>query len=138
MNDARKRILISDCDVDVLIALEHDLEDLGFDTTIASTSEETLRLLGQGRFDLILVADHPPEVNCELLLKQRHAEGTPVVALENRPRHPFAEQYLLSLGVKRIVHKWELNEVNEAVRDLLATQAETALKCAVAAPAKLG
>lgn len=135
MNHAKKRILISDCDAEVLIALEHILEDDGFDTTTACTTAETLRLLGQKKFDLILAADHPPELNCELLL---HSGGPPVVVLENLPRHPFAEPYLLSLGVKRIVHKWEYQEVQAAVNELLVTQGGELAKSAVAGAAKLG
>jgi len=135
MNHARKRILISDCDAEVLITLEHVLEDDGFDTTTASSTDETLRFLKQGQFDLILAADHPPEVDCEQLLRDSTA---PVVAMENKPRHPFAESYLLSLGARRIVNKWQREEVETAVNDVLSVQAREAAKRAVAGTANLG
>lgn len=138
MNQARKRILISDCDAEVLIVLEHVLEDAGFETTTACTIDETLRLLGQKQFDLVLAADHPPELNCEILLHRSKTGGPPVVALESRPRHPFVESYLLALGAKRIVHKWEPQEVQDAVRELLINQAGEGAKSAVAGTAKLG
>ena len=138
MNQARKRILISDCDAEVLIALEHVLEDAGFDTTTACTIEETLRLLGQKQFDLVLAADHPPELNCEVLLHRSKSGGPPVVAMENLPRHPFVESYLLALGAKKIVHKWEPQEVQAAVRELLVLQPVEGAKSAVAGTAKLG
>ncbi len=137
MNHARKRILISDSDVEVLIALEHALEDDGFDTTTASTMDETLRYLHQGEYDLILAADHPPEVDCEQLLRDLQSH-TPIVAMENRPRHPFAEPYLLSLGAKRIVNKWQREEVENAVSEVLSVPAGEAGKRAVAATANLG
>lgn len=135
---AKKRILICDCDAEALIALEHVLEDQGFDTTTACTMDEALRLLARSRFDLILAADHPPELNCELLLRSSQSGGTPVVAMENRPRHPFAEPYLLSLGARQIVHKWEHQEVQNAVNELLLRQVGEAAKSAVAGTAKLG
>jgi len=137
MNGARMRVLISDCDTDVLIALERVLEDDGFDTTTACTTDETLRLLAQKNFDLILAADHPPELNCEVLLRNSQSGGIPVVALENGPRHPFAEPYLLSLGAKRIVHKWEYQEVQNAVKDLLVRHVGETAKSAVAGTANL-
>lgn len=137
MQQGRKRILISDCDVEALLALERVLEDDGFDTTTACTDEETLRLLTQQKFDLALVADHPPELNCERLLRLSKF-GVPVVALENRPRHPFAEPYLLSLGAEKIVHKWEHQEVQNAVNELLLRHNGETGKRAVAATAKLG
>jgi len=138
MNQAKKRILISDCDEEVLISLEHTLEDAGFDTTTACTTGEAIRLLGQREFDLILAADHPPELSCELLLRNLQTGGIPLVALENQPRHPFAEQYLLSLGARRIVHKWRPDEVQSVVQELLITQSGEVTKSAVAGTAKLG
>ncbi len=138
MKQIRKRILISDCDTEVLIALERMLEDAGFDTTLACTEAETDRLLSQQKFDLALVADHPPELNCERLLRQARSGGVPVVALENRPRHPFSEPYLLSLGAEKIVHKWEHQEVHDAVNELLVRQRAGIGKSGVAAAAKLG
>jgi DNA-binding response OmpR family regulator len=137
--NAKKRILISDCDAEVLIALERFLEDHGFDTTTACSTDEALRLALQKPFDLILAADHPPEMNCELLLRCLSASKTPVVAMENDlPRHPFAGPYLLSLGAKGIVHKWEHKEVQDAVTTLLVTSAPEAAKSAVAGTANLG
>lgn len=137
MEQPRKRILISDCDVEALIALERVLEDNGFDTTTVSTQDETVRLLAQQEFDLALVADHPPELNCERLLRQAKLD-VPIVALENRPRHPFAEPYLLSLGARKIVHKWEHEEVQNAVNELLVRHTGESTKSAVAGTAKLG
>ena len=137
MKQPRQRILISDCDVEALIALERVLEDDGFDTTTVCTHDETVRLLTQQQFDLVLVADHPPELNCERLLRQSKL-GVPIVALENRARHPFSEPYLLSLGAKKIVHKWEHEEVQNAVNELLVRHTGEAPKSAVAATAKLG
>ena len=138
MKDTRRRILISDCDPELLMTLERVLEDNGFNTTTVCTTSETVRLLQGKSFDLALIADHPPELNCAAVLKGSHPGGTPIVALENRPRHPFAEPYLLSLGVRKIVHKWDSSEVLRAVKEALASRAVDKAKTAVAATAKLG
>jgi CheY-like chemotaxis protein len=135
--EEKKRILISDCDEEVLIALEHWLEDQGFDTTTAWSTEESLRLLNQKDFDLVLAADHPPELDCEILLRNAPGKGIPVVALASRPRHPFAEQRLLALGAQRVVHKWEPSEVQRAVEDLI-NSAQAMPKRAVAGTRKVG
>ena len=137
MNNARKRILISDCDSEILIALERMLEDEGFDTTTACSTEETLLLLQSRDFDLVLVADHPPEIDCERVLHSV-AGSTPVVATENVPRHPFAEELLLSRGARRVVHKWEQQEVHDAVNDVLFGRCGEMAKSAVAATGQVG
>jgi len=138
MNPSKKRILISECDVEVLIALERFLEDRGFDTTTACTTDEALRLTKQQPFDLILAADHPPEISCELLLRSLSSTKTPLVAMQNAPRYPFAEAHLLFLGAKGIVHKWEHQEVQDAVTRALVTGAPEVGKSAVAGTANLG
>ena len=141
MNENRKRILIADCDTEVLIALERVLEDDGFETTTACTTAETLGWLRKARFDLVLAADHPPELDCELLLRDPLLSNpktrTPLVALEHVPRHPFVEQYLLSLGARRVVHKWEHQEVRDVVREVLVRRSGEAAKSAVAGTAIL-
>jgi DNA-binding response OmpR family regulator len=138
MNYAKKRILISDCDAELLISLERVLEDEGFDTTTVCTTNETVRLLHGRAFDLALIADHPPELNCEAILRDMVPGGTQIIALENRTRHPFAEPYLLSLGARRIVHKWDSSEVLRAVKEALAGNSTESTKSGVAAAAKLG
>lgn len=138
MNVPKKRILISDCDIEVLLALERFLEDSGFDTTTACTTDEVLRLSRQKPFDLVLAADHPPELSCELLLRSLGSTKTPLVAMENTQRHPFADAYLISLGAKAIVHKWEHGEIQDMVTRLLVTGAPEVAKSAVAGTANLG
>ena len=138
MNDARKRVLISDCEAEALIALERLLEDAGFDTTTACTTPEAVDLLQNREFDLVLAADHPPELDCEAVLRCSHTKQVPVIALENRPRHPFAEAYLLSRGARRIVHKWQHQQIYEAVNEVLFRRPSEAAKSAVAATGQLG
>lgn len=140
MKDPKKHILIADSDEQALIALEHLLEDEGFETTTAWSTNQVVDLIERGRFDLLLVADHPPEVNCELLLRRTKGKNaaTPLVVMENRPRHPFAEPYLLTLGAREIVHKWQYEEVKHAVSGMLAPASGMASKRAVAGALNLG
>ena len=121
MNSPKKHILIADCDEQTLIELEQLLENEGFDTTTAWNTSETLNLIGQREFDLLLVADHPPELNCETVLRKRLAAGAkvPIVVLETKPRHPFAEPYLVTLGANTFVQKWRKADVKTVVHGIL-------------------
>lgn len=72
------RILIVDDDQDVLIELERLLEDQGYSTTTAWSSQEALALADQLRFDLLLVDDHLGDIDRgtlldELARRQPHA-----------------------------------------------------------------
>jgi DNA-binding response OmpR family regulator len=140
MNSVRKHILIADSDELVLIHLERMLQDDGFETTTAWTTSQTVELIGKQQFDLLLVADHPPELNCETVLRQTRSQGgkVPLVVLENSPRHPFAEPFLMNLGASRIVHKWQPGAVKEAVQGMLVPGAGVVAQSAVAGAPKLG
>lgn len=139
MNGPKKQILIADSDEQALIQLEQLLEDEGFDTTTAWSTSDTVSLLGQREFDLLLVADHPPEVNCETVLRMRKAKGAkmPIVVLETRPRHPFAEPYLVTLGADNFVQKWQKGDVKSVVHEFLDFRGG-ASKSAVAGTMNLG
>lgn len=139
MNGPKKQILIADSDEQTLIELEQMLEDEGFETTTAWSTSDTLTLLGQREFDLLLVADHPPEVNCETVLRHRQRAGrrTPLVVLGTTPRHPFAEPYLVNLGANTFVQKWRKGDVKNVVHGILDLGGGTS-KSAVAGTMNLG
>jgi DNA-binding response OmpR family regulator len=83
MQQSPKHILILDSDETILIELERVLEDAGFRTTTTWNTLDVTKRLDQGEFDLLMVADHPPEVSCELILKQGRQKGSdiPLVVL---------------------------------------------------------
>jgi DNA-binding response OmpR family regulator len=139
VNIQKKHILIADSDEQSLIELEQLLEDEGFETTTAWNTSETVNLLIHKHFDLMLVADHPPELNCEQVLRLRRQAGTetPLVVLGTRPRHPFAEPYLLTLGASQFVQKWQKGDIKSAVLGMLGREF-SASKSAVAGTLKLG
>jgi len=140
MNEERKHILIADCDEEVLIELEHLLEDEGFDTTTAWSTDETLSLVRQKTFDLLLIADHPPELSCELVI--RESSGTerqlPVYVMEGSIKHPFQEPYLLNMGATGVVQKHRREDVRRAVHGFFSVVVPSSSKTAVAPSAKVG
>ena len=114
----RHRILIVDHDEKVLIALERALEQEGFETETAWDLPEGLETLAEGGFHLLVVGDHPPELNCERVLKVLHREGVglPVIVMHTRPRHPFAEEFITHLGAAGVLCKGNERDVVDAFR----------------------
>ncbi|MGZ5165797.1 MAG: response regulator [Burkholderiales bacterium] len=122
MRTQRKKILIVDNDEAVLIALERALEEQGYETVTAWNLPEGVELMEAATFDALLVGDHPPEFNCERLLKElrRYNIWTPCVVMHSAARHPFSEQYLQYLGAHGVACKWNDKEVLEEVRRCMA------------------
>jgi DNA-binding response OmpR family regulator len=115
----RTRILVVDNDEDVLISLERVLEENGYDTVTTWSVPDGLDLAASSReFDLLVIGDHPPDLNCERLLKVLLTGEVrlPVVVMHSAARHPFSEPYLRHLGASGIACKWNDKEVLEAVR----------------------
>ena len=63
MKPKRLRILICDTDEETLIDLERMLEDAGFDTTTTWDAMDLVRLLEGNLFHLLIMGDHPPQMN---------------------------------------------------------------------------
>lgn len=124
----RNRILIVDNDEKVLIALERALEQEGYETETAWDLPEGLDVLAEGGFHLLLVGDHPPELNCERVLKVLHREGVdlPVVVMHSQPRHPFAEAFITHLGAAGVVCKWNERQVVDIVRSCFGIPPQSA------------
>jgi CheY-like chemotaxis protein len=90
MNQQRLRILICDTDVETLIGLEQMLEDAGFDTTTTWDAIDLERSCACNVFHLLIIGDHPPQMDAEAMLKQlrgkdRRGTDTPCLALKGDP-----------------------------------------------------
>lgn len=118
MGGHRKSALIVDTDEAVLISLQGLLEDDGVDTTTTWDAREALALLRARHYDVVLVAEHPPEISCKQFLRQLRGQGdrTPALVLQSAPRHPFETRYLESLDTYAVVPKRNGRAIAEAVR----------------------
>lgn len=74
--DRFPRVLILDMDPHTLITLQHTLEKAEIDTTITWDEAEACQLLETSHFDLILVGDHPPELDAADILDDLSFRGT--------------------------------------------------------------
>ncbi|HYM74355.1 MAG TPA: response regulator [Candidatus Dormibacteraeota bacterium] len=121
MTPTRKRILIADCNEDVLIILEKLLEDAGFDTTTAWTAEEALKLADSHVFDLVIVNQYLPDADCEDVLTALQKRGRPIPCIVMQPSAPEFVDFARfeALGAKDIVCKHCFLQIVEIVRECL-------------------
>jgi DNA-binding response OmpR family regulator len=118
MGTERRTALIVDTDEAVLISVERLLEDEGIDTTTTWDSRQALAMLRSRRYDVLLLAEHPPEINCRHILRQLRESGdrTPTIVMQSAPRHPFETRYLQSLDTYAVVTKRDGSAIADAVR----------------------
>ena len=119
--EKRRRALLLDTDPDTLITLQHALEEADIDATVTWDEMEACQLIEATPFDLILVGDHPPELNAAAMLDDLSLRGTcpPVLIL----RGIFGEKdadYFRRLGAIGVVPKRDARAVLEHVTRALA------------------
>ena len=76
MDKRLHRTLILDTDPEMLITLQHLLEEAEIDATITWDEAEACQLIETAPFDLILIGDHPPELNAEAIVDDLSLRGT--------------------------------------------------------------
>ena len=81
----RQRVLLLDANDDFLIEVEKLLEYHGFDTTTTWASDQATALLRSRDFDLVLIGDHPPEIDAHAWLRRIREMKCPIPCLVFRP-----------------------------------------------------
>lgn len=121
--ERRRKALLLDTDPDVLITLQNALEQADIDATVTWDAAEACRLVESTPFDLILIGDHPPELNAAAILDDLSLRGVcpPVLIL----RGMFGEKdaaYFRRLGSIGVVPKRDPLAVLDQVRQVLSPQ----------------
>ena|SRR5215469_5278171 len=75
MDKRSRRVLILDSDSDWLIRLQHVFEGAGIDTTITWDKREACQWLENDPFDLVVIGDHPPELDSGAILDDLSFRG---------------------------------------------------------------
>jgi DNA-binding NtrC family response regulator len=130
MKNQPHRILIIDSDADTLIELQHVFEESGIDTEVTWDEREACTFLGTRRFDLVVIGDHPPEVDAAVILQDFSYRGTcpPVLVMRGTVNGKTHEQFR-RLGAIGVVPKRDASIVVEQATKALAPMV---LKAAVA------
>jgi DNA-binding response OmpR family regulator len=118
----RWRTLILDTDPDTLLMLQQVLEEADIDATITWNKMEACQLIETAPFDLILIGDHPPELNAAAILGDLSFQGSrpPVLVLRGIFGEKDAE-YFRRLGATAVVPRRDPLAVLEQVTKALAS-----------------
>ncbi len=121
MDERLHRVLILDTDPETLIMLQHVLEQAEIDATITWDQAEACQLLETAPFDLILIGDHPPELNAAAILDDLSFRGScPAVLILRAVVGDKDPDYFRSLGAIGVVPKRAPLAVLEQVTKTLA------------------
>lgn len=134
MDERLHRVLILDTDPDTLITLQHVLELAEIDATITWDEAEAFQLLETAPFDLILIGDHPPELDAPTILDALSFRGTcPSVLILRAAIGEKDAEHFRRLGATGVVLKRDslvvLDQVTKALAPMQfkATTAKTGL-----------
>lgn len=71
----RKTVLLLDFDAELLIALEHLLENCGFDCTSTWDVDQAFELVEARGFDFLVVGNRPPQLNPHAFFSELRERG---------------------------------------------------------------
>lgn len=112
MSERLCKVLILDYDPDILIPLQHVLENAGLDTTITWDAAEARELTLKTTFDVILVSDHPPELSAKTFLHSHKHHPHACLLLG---AHESRAESLRQIGVSAVVPKRDAHSVLQIV-----------------------
>jgi len=122
----RKRILIADCDSEVLIALESILENAGFDVTTVWTVAQALRQMDTRAFHLVLVGDRLPGGSYEHVpraIRRLQPEAAVIGLLTSTPG-AFDAKTLREEGFHCVLMKFEHQHVVDFAMEFTSRASE--------------
>jgi DNA-binding response OmpR family regulator len=94
------------------------LEDAGFDTTTTWDKLDFARLLGGGLFDLLIIGDHPPDMDAEVILRGlrgKYPRTPDVLCLVQRNLDESQIERFRSAGATAVVSKQDHASIVEQV-----------------------
>lgn len=114
----KRTVLVAHGDPDLLIVIEHFLEDAGFDTTTTWDGTEAMSLIESQHFDAAVVGGPPRPVSCTELLKQLRltCADTACILLTDSDRTDDGD--LRCIGIRAIISKWNLRELVDTLRGI--------------------
>lgn len=115
------RVLILDSDADTLITLQRVLENAEIDVTVSWDEMEACRLLETTVYDLMLIGDHPPELDASAIIDRLSLRGTcPSVLILCSVISEMEVEHFRSLGASGVIPKQDSTAVVDRVRNALA------------------
>lgn len=128
MHERLGRVLILDTDPGTLVKLQHVLENTGIDVTVTWDEAEAFQLLSTTTFDLILVEDHPPELDAPAIIEALSFRGTcPSVLILLPVIYEKAIEHFHRLGAVGVAAKQDpLAVLNRVTKALMSTQSAKA------------
>jgi CheY-like chemotaxis protein len=122
MSEHKCKALILDSDPDALITLQRTLENGGVDTTITWDNAEAHNLVKTTPFDVMLIGDHPPEINVESTVRELRLRGalSPCLVLQTTVARKVGAGRLRQLGVTGVLPKRDPERVLEEVQKTVA------------------
>jgi len=124
LNQVKRKVLIADNDEDVLVALEHALENGGYTTATALSQDQISKLLTEEEFDLCVLDDCLSDNDSIGVLAelQEPAKGPIVIVTYHRFPEAHQETQLRALGVRAFVNKRAHSELVDIVSRLLESR----------------
>ncbi len=116
----KKKILIVDDEEGIRLLYKEELEDQGFEITVASTGNEALKKLDRSHVDLVLLDIKMPGMDGVEVLRliKEHNKDLPVILCTAYPH--YKQEFGTWASEAYVIKSSNLKELKEKVKEVLA------------------
>ena len=118
----KKKLLVADDEKNLRLLYQTELEDEGYDVTVAENAQEVLDLLKTKQYDLIVLDIQMPGMNGIELMEKILARDKRQLVILNTAYSVYKDNFMTWSADAYIVKSGDLTELKTRVKELLTSQ----------------
>ena len=118
----KKKLLVADDEKNLRLLYQTELEDEGYDVTVAENAQEVLDLLKTKQYDLIVLDIQMPGMNGIELMEKILAKDKRQLVILNTAYSVYKDNFMTWSADAYVVKSGDLTELKTRVKELLTSQ----------------
>jgi DNA-binding response OmpR family regulator len=118
----KKRLLVADDEKNLRLLYQTELEDEGYEVTVAADAQEVLDHLKTQSFDLIILDIQMPGMNGIELMEKILAKDKRQLVILNTAYSVYKDNFMTWAADAYVVKSGDLTELKSRIRELLEAQ----------------
>ncbi len=118
----KKKLLVADDEKNLRLLYQTELEDEGYDVTVAENAQEVLDLLKTKQYDLIILDIQMPGMNGIELMEKILAKDKRQLVILNTAYSVYKDNFMTWSADAYVVKSGDLTELKTRVKELLTSQ----------------
>ena len=120
----KKKLLVADDEKNLRLLYQTELEDEGYEVTVAENAQEVLDLLKTEQYDLLILDIQMPGMNGIELMEKILAKDKRQLVILNTAYSVYKDNFMTWSADAYVVKSGDLTELKTRIKELLTSQQE--------------